>query len=236
MPVSRSASSPASSLPGLFSCPRGALCGSTLFALWWSFSARASSVIGTCRCHARKRCSAGGERLTRSTSVTMSTARVWQREKPRSPLVCNLLNQDAVGWWCCGRGVDEMCLSISHHEHALNCAATSKLATTSECPHLTTKLHQMTERKNGHVGTSVEMKRRHEPDKATIQVRKDARKLQYETRPRARDPPQNQSQEARTPIDTGSEGEVTDTLATGDQWKDGSKPQGPRDHQSVRPP
>ena len=36
-------SSPASSLPALFSCPHRASCGSTLLALWWSFSATRAS-------------------------------------------------------------------------------------------------------------------------------------------------------------------------------------------------
>ena len=42
-----------------------------------------------------------------------------RREKPRSPLLCNLSKRDARWWWC-GRDVTVVSLSVPVHEHAPN--------------------------------------------------------------------------------------------------------------------
>ena len=91
-------------------------------------------------------------------------------------------------------------------------------------PHLTTKLHRMTEQKICHVGISVEMKPGRDPDKATHTGERTRGNPNTETnvrKNRGNKPPTKPSQEARTPIDTGSEGEVTDTM-------DGSTSKAPR--------
>ena len=90
-------SSPASSLPALFSCPRRALSGSTLFALWWSFSASSCTAVRTCRCHARRRRSLRRSAAPLPRSPSMTTAMVRNTRNLRSPLVCNRLGQTPGG-------------------------------------------------------------------------------------------------------------------------------------------
>ena len=113
-----------------------------------------------------------------------------------------------VLWWCGGvvvvvaRTIERVRRVCPGSHHSMQCLARQPASHRKHpqvsAPHLTTKLHRMTEHKNCHVGVSVEIEPGHEPDKAR--------------KPNRTKPPTEPSQEARTPIDTGSEGEVTDTL------------------------